>query len=289
MYEAHFGLIEPPFGITPDTSFAFSASSHQEALNTLLMAANAGEGFVKISGEVGTGKTMLCRRFLAMLDERFVTAYFPNPLLEPRALMLTLARELEIAAEEDPQERVMEKLGARLAELSEAGQRVLVCIDEAQAIPYESLEALRLLSNLETEKRKLLQVVLFGQPELDERLSQDSLRQLRQRITFEHMLTGLTEAELLDYLAHRLHVAGYTGPSLFTRGAVNLLYRASRGVPRLVNILTHKSLLLVYAEGGRTVNQRHMRAAVQDTPAAQRSRAQRYWDNLVLSMPGTRR
>jgi MSHA biogenesis protein MshM len=288
MYEAHFGLTEPPFGITPDTSFAFSASSHQEALNTLLMAANAGEGFVKISGEVGTGKTMLCRRFLAMLDEHFVTAYLPNPLLEPRALMLTLARELEVTVGDESQEQVTERLGARLESLSWAGRRVLVCIDEAQSVPHESLEALRLLSNLETEKRKLLQVVLFGQPELDERLAQDSLRQLRQRITFEYTLTGLTEAELLDYLAHRLHVAGYSGPPLFTRGAMNLLYRASRGVPRLVNILTHKSLLLVYAEGGRVVNQRHMRVAVQDTPSAQRSRAQRVWDNLVLSLPGAR-
>jgi MSHA biogenesis protein MshM len=289
MYEEHFGLTEPPFGITPDTSFAFSASSHQEALNTLLMAADAGEGFVKISGEVGTGKTLLCRRFLAMLEERFVTAYLPNPLLEPRALMLTLARELEVAVGDEPQEQITEKLAARMESLSWAGKRVLVCIDEAQAVPHESLEALRLLSNLETEKRKLLQVVLFGQPELDERLAQDNLRQLRQRITFEYTLTGLTEPELLDYLAHRLHVAGYSGPALFTRGAVNLLYRASRGVPRLVNILTHKSLLLVYAEGGRVVNQRHMRVAVQDTPAAQRTRAQRVWDNLVLSLPGARR
>jgi MSHA biogenesis protein MshM len=232
---------------------------------------------------------MLCRRFLAMLEERFVSAYLPNPLLEPRALMLTLARELEVTVGDESQEQVTEKLGARLESLSWAGKRVLVCIDEAQSIPHETLEALRLLSNLETEKRKLLQVVLFGQPELDERLAQDSLRQLRQRITFEYTLTGLTEAELLDYLAHRLHVAGYSGPALFTRGAVNLLYRASRGVPRLVNILTHKSLLLVYAEGGRVVNQRHMRAAVQDTPSALRSRAQRVWDNLVLSLPGTRR
>jgi MSHA biogenesis protein MshM len=289
MYEEYFGLLEPPFGITPDTSFAFSASSHQEALNTLLMAADAGEGFVKISGEVGTGKTMLCRRFLATLDERFVSAYLPNPLLEPKALMLALARELEISAGEESPEQIMDRLGARLAELTEAGRRVLVCLDEAQAIPHDTLEALRLLSNLETEKRKLLQVVLFGQPELDERLAQESLRQLRQRITFEHTLTGLTQAEVLDYLAHRLHVAGYSGPALFTRGAVDLLYRASRGVPRLINILTHKALMVVYAEGRQLVSQRHIRMAVQDTPSAQRSRALRYWDSLVLALPGARR
>jgi MSHA biogenesis protein MshM len=289
MYEEYFGLLEAPFAITPDTAFAFSASSHQEALNTLLMAANAGEGFIKVSGEVGTGKTMLCRRFLATLDERFICAYLPNPLLEPKPLMTTLAKQLEIATDEEAHEHVVDRLSARLAELTEAGKRVLVCLDEAQAIPHESLEALRLLSNLETEKRKLLQVVLFGQPELDERLAQASLRQLRQRITFEHTLTGLTEAELLDYLAHRLHVAGYTGPALFTRGAVDLLYRASRGVPRLVNILTHKALMLVYAEGKRLVSQRHIRIALQDTPSVQRSRTLRYWDSLVLALPGTRR
>jgi MSHA biogenesis protein MshM len=290
MYEVHFGLREPPFGITPDTSFAFSATSHQEALNTLLMAANSGEGFIKISGEVGTGKTMLCRRFLAALDERFITAYIPNPLLEPKALMHTLARELEVrTAARASQEKVTEKLGERLVALSAAGKRVLICLDEAQAIPHDTLEALRLLSNLETEKRKMLQVVLFGQPELDERLAQDSLRQLRQRITFEYTLAGLTEPELLDYLAHRLHVAGYTGKSLFTRGAVDMLYRATRGVPRLINILTHKALLLVYAEGGRMVTQRHTRAAVQDTPSVRRSRAQRYWDSLLLSLPSARR
>jgi MSHA biogenesis protein MshM len=233
---------------------------------------------------------MLCRRFLAQLDERFVCAYLPNPLLEPRALMHTLARELEIDIDTGAhQDQVVEQLGERLVELVEAGKRLLVCLDEAQAIPHESLEALRLLSNLETEKQKMLQVVLFGQPELDERLAQDSLRQLRQRITFEYTLTGLTEPELLDYLAHRLHVAGYTGRSLFTRGAVTLLYAASRGVPRLINILTHKALMLVYAEGGRLVTQRHIRAAVQDTPSVRRSRVRRMWDDLLLTLPGPRR
>lgn len=272
MYEEYFGLREPPFGITPDTTFAFSCTSHQEALNTLLVAASSGEGFTKITGEVGTGKTMLCRRFLDTLDhDGYVCAYLPNPMLDPRGLMEALARELQVkVSARTDQQTLIQRINQALLDFSTRGKRVLVCLDEAQALPLETLEALRLLSNLETAKRKLLQVILFGQPELDEMLARDSLRQLRQRITFEHRLLGLTKPELLLYLAHRLRVAGYTGRPLFTRSAVNLLYTASDGVPRLINILAHKALLLVYGEGGREVQLRHVRAAVRDTSAARR-------------------
>jgi MSHA biogenesis protein MshM len=219
-----------------------------------------------------------------------MTAYVPNPALGPRTLLLALADELDERLDPSAdQHQLVKRLNDILLQFAAANRRVVVCLDEAQALPLESIEALRLLSNLETEKRKLLQVVLFGQPELDERLAQDSLRQLRQRITFEHTLTGLTQAELLDYLAHRLHVAGYGGPALFTRAAVDLLYRASNGVPRLVNILTHKALMLVYAEGKQLVSQWHIRMAVQDTPSVQRSRTLRYWDTLMLALPGMRR
>ena len=273
MYEEHFRLREAPFGITPDTSFAFSCISHQEAMNTLLLAATSGEGFTKVTGEVGTGKTMLCRRFLSSLDASFVSAYLPNPLLNPRGLMYALAEELGLPAKpKASQQRLMGQIHEALLGYVEQEKHVIVCLDEAQALAEDTLEALRLLSNLETEKRKLLQVVLFGQPELDERLAQDSLRQLRQRITFEHRLGGLTKPELLLYLAHRLRVAGYTGRPLFTRGAVDVLYGASGGVPRLINVLAHKALLLVYGEGGREVQARHVRAAVKDTASARRSR-----------------
>ena len=273
MYRAHFGLRELPFGITPDTSFAFSGTSHQEALNTLLVAASSGEGFTKITGEVGTGKTMLCRRFMAALDAGYVCAYLPNPLLEPTGLMHALAQELHLEiAEGTDLQGLIQHLGQSLLGYARKDKRVLVCIDEAQALPLDTLEALRLLTNLETEKRKLLQVILFGQPELDEILAQDSLRQLRQRITFEYRLQGLNKPELLLYLAHRLRVAGYSGRPLFTRGAVNGLYSASDGVPRLINVLAHKALLLVYGEGGYEVQSRHVKAAVKDTSSANRSR-----------------
>jgi MSHA biogenesis protein MshM len=278
MYRTHFGLREPPFGITPDTSFAFSCAAHQEALNTLLVAASNGEGFIKITGEVGTGKTLLCRRFLSTLDAGYVTAYIPNPYLEPRSLMLALADELRVSVDASAdQHQLLKQIGHVLLDFARAGKRVVVCLDEAQAMPLETLEALRLLSNLETEKRKLLQVVLFGQPELEDKLGQQSVRQLLQRITFQYQLGVLTRGELDFYLAHRLRVAGYVGGPLFAPGAVAALYSATKGVPRLVNVIAHKALLLLYGEGGHEVLPRHIRAAVQDTPAARPVRYFWWW------------
>lgn len=275
MYESHFGLREPPFGITPDTSFAFACNSHQEALNTLLVAARNGEGFMKVTGEVGTGKTLLCRRFLAALDARFVSAYIPNPYLEPRTLMLALADEIGVnLPRESDQHYLLKELSRALLNFARQGKTVVVCLDEAQAMPLETLEALRLLTNLETEKRKLLQVVLFGQPELDERLGEPAVRQLRQRITFQYRLSMLTLQEVDQYLAHRLRVAGYRGSRLFQPGAVRRMHRASGGVPRLINIMAHKSLLLAFGEGLQHVLPRHVRLAAEDTPA---SRTSRWW------------
>ncbi|MGH8632947.1 MAG: ExeA family protein, partial [Burkholderiales bacterium] len=168
MYRTHFGLGEMPFGITPDTSFAYACKTHQEALNTLLVAVKNGEGFLKITGEVGTGKTLLCRRFLATIDQSHVSAYIPNPYLEPRTLLFALAAELRVPLPRDAdQHQLLKELSRGLLNFARQGKTVVLCLDEAQAMPIETLEALRLLTNLETEKRKLLQVVLFGQPELD--------------------------------------------------------------------------------------------------------------------------
>ncbi|HEV7815973.1 MAG TPA: AAA family ATPase [Janthinobacterium sp.] len=274
MYKAHFGLSEVPFGITPDTSFFFTSPHSQEALNTLLVAARNGEGFIKITGEVGTGKTLLCRKFMNTLGEDFVTAYIPNPYLEPRTLMLALADELEIKLEKDvDQHQLLKSINLRLMELAGQGKRVLLCLDEAQAIPIESLEALRLLTNLETEKHKLLQIVLFGQPELNRHLEYDSIRQLAQRITFHYHLGPLTRDDLEYYIAHRLRVAGFTGSRLFSRGAVSQLFSASGGIPRLVNILAHKAMMLAYGEGRQQIERRHVRLAAKDTlPGGKRRR-----------------
>jgi MSHA biogenesis protein MshM len=281
MYTAHFGLRELPFGITPDTSFFFGSPHSQEALNTLLVAARTGEGFIKITGEVGTGKTLLCRKFMATLGPEFVTAYIPNPYLEPRTLMLALADELEVAYDKDAdQHQVLKAITHRLLQLAGDDKRVLLCLDEAQAMPVETLEALRLLTNLETEKRKLLQIVLFGQPELNRKLELQSIRQLAQRITFHYHLGPLSRDDLDYYVAHRLRVAGYDGARLFSRGAVARLYAASGGVPRLVNILAHKSMMLSYGQGRQQVARAHVSAAARDTLATSR---RRLWPWAALS------
>jgi len=269
MYNRHFGLREFPFNLTPDTSFFYGCSSYQEALNTLLVAVQTGEGFIKITGEVGSGKTMLCRKFMASLGERFVTAYIPNPYLDPRALLLALADEFKVPLEKDAdQHRLLKGLTRAMLDIARQSKRAVVCLDEAQAMPPETLEVLRLLTNLETQKCKLLQVVLFGQPELDQHLRQQSVRQLRQRITFQYHLGGLRGEELDAYLAHRLGVAGYRGERLFAERAVGLMRRYCSGVPRLANILAHKAMLLAFGEGAVRVQPRHVRAAAQDTPAA---------------------
>src|SRR5450830_831452 len=278
MYQAHFGLREPPFGLTPDTSFFFNGPQSQKALNTLLVAARNGEGFIKITGEVGTGKTFLCRKFMQSLGPDFVTAYIPNPNLPPRSLIRALADDLDVLLEKDAdQHQRLTSLNLRLLNLAAQGKRVLLCLDEAQAIPVDSLEALSLLTNLETEKRKLLQIVLFGQPELDVKLALPEIRQLAQRITFHYHLGPLSRDDLEYYLAHRLRVAGYTGSRLFSRGAIARLFKASGGIPRLVNIMAHKALMLAYGEGKQQVSRRHVALAASDTVAVCR----RWWPWLA--------
>ena len=269
MYLKHFGLVELPFGITPDTAYTCSLQHHQEAINTLLLALGQGEGFVKISGEVGAGKTLLCRRLLQSLDESWVTAYLHNPNLRPETLLQALAEELDLKEIVGlDQYHLLRRLNHALLEFARARKRVVVCIDEAQAMPVETLETLRLLSNLETEKRKLLHIVLFGQPELDEKLGRPEVRQLQQRIAFHYRLGGLKKSEIGHYVAHRLSVAGYRGDGLFSPAALNGLYRASGGTPRLVNILAHKAMLSVFGEGKQTVKWRHVSRARRDTEGA---------------------
>jgi MSHA biogenesis protein MshM len=270
LYVSHFGLREAPFGITPDTEFIYATRSHQEGLNTLLVALRSGEGFIKITGEVGTGKTLLCRRLLKSLDdEQCVTAYLPNPGLSPQTLLRTVADELGRNLDEGAESwQLLKALNEALLEFAGSGKTVIVLLDEAQAIPIEALETLRLLSNLETEKRKLLQIVMFGQPELDVHLSNPAIRQLKQRIAFSFRLQGMRREELRQYLQHRLRTAGMVAGELFSDDAVRALYATSRGTPRLINILANKSLLLVFGEGGQMVRGKHVRAAARDTEGA---------------------
>ncbi|MDH3450991.1 MAG: AAA family ATPase [Gammaproteobacteria bacterium] len=269
MYADYYGLQESPFSLTPDTSYLYMHNGQLEALNMLRVALHQGEGLLKVVGEVGTGKTLLCRKLLNSLGGDFYTAYLPNPALPPTVLRKALAKELEIdVSVVRDQHWLTQRINERLIELAGAGKRVVLLVDEAQAIPEESLEALRLLTNLETEKTKLLQIVLFGQPELDQKLDNASLRQVKQRIAFAYRLQPLASSEIEGYITHRLVVAGYQGQPLFIAPAIRAIYRASRGVPRLINIICNKALLLAYGKGDRVVRGRYVRAAVLDTEGA---------------------
>lgn len=266
MYLNHFGLNAPPFSITPDTSFYFASPNYKAGLNTLLFAIHSGEGFIKITGEVGTGKTLLCRKLMHSLNANFKVAYVPNPYLEPKSLLMVLAQELGVMLPiETTQHALLNALTYSLLEFARSNTKVVVCLDEVQAMPIETLEALRLLSNLETEKRKLLQVVIFGQPELEKKLNHTSIRQLKQRISFEYRLSRLSHDETQYYLNHRLAVAGHVGGRIFSNAALALLYFKSRGTPRLINILAHKALLAAYGKGKPTVGLGEVFAAVSDT------------------------
>lgn len=280
MYLDYYGLHEFPFSLTPDTSYFFSYGHYRDALNTLLVALDNGEGFIKVTGEVGTGKTLLCRKLLNQLEndpENYVTAYLPNPYLTPNSLILAVAAELGLDVPRNAgAHRAMDALSRKLIELSAEGKRVILCIDEAQAMPDQTLEAVRLITNLETEKRKLLHVVLFGQPELDEHLSKPSVRQLRQRITFSYTLEPIDRDGLDAYINHRLIVAGNNGQVQFQGKALNLLYKGSGGIPRLINILAHKSLLLGYGKGTSTIEPDHVKLAIDDTEGARHAG---FWQN----------
>jgi MSHA biogenesis protein MshM len=266
MYLYHFGLGELPFTLTPNTNFYLPLAPHDEALAVLTTALKTGEGFIKVVGEVGTGKTLLCRKLLNEIPEHFVTAYIPNPYLNPDELRRAVAVELGVKqAQRMSVQLLTQRIQARLLELHGQGHSVVLILDEAQALPEDSLEALRLFTNLETETRKLLQVVLFAQPELDQRLAKTEFRQLRQRITFAYKLRAMNAQEVHQYIQHRLHVAGYKGAELFSVKMSQKIARVSQGVPRLVNVLCHKMLMLAYGQGHYKMTVKLLKAAVQDT------------------------
>lgn len=290
LYLGHFGVREFPFSITPDTSFFFSSGAANEALNTLLIAIRTGEGFIKITGEVGTGKTLLCRKLMTELERDFKVAYIPNPYLEPRGLFMELVSELEVDiapdAASDPHQ-LLKALTRRLLDIiAHEGKRIVICLDEAQAMPIETLEALRLLTNLETEKRKLLQVIIFGQPELEKKLDHPSIRQLKQRITFDYHLTPLLHDELDYYIRHRLVIAGYQGGRLFSPLALWMLERKTKRVPRLVNILAHKAMLSALGKGKHRVGALDVVMAANDTASLRKRRGAKLFALVLTALIG---
>jgi len=272
MYLYHFGLTELPFTLTPNTAFYVGLEPHNEALAVLLTALKTGEGFIKVVGEVGTGKTLLCRKLLNEIPEHFVTAYIPNPYLKPDELRRAVAVELGVKqAQRMSVQLLTQRIQQRLLELHHEGHSVVLILDEAQALPEESLEALRLFTNLETETRKLLQVVLFAQPELDARLATTKFRQLKQRITFSYKLRPMTIPEVQHYIQYRMQIAGYKGATLFSHALAKKVAKVSQGIPRLVNVLCHKMLMLSYGQGQYQLTNKHLSAAIKDTESTESS------------------
>ncbi len=285
MYQRYFGLKQAPFSLSPDTEYFFAYGHYAQALNTLLVALKTGEGFIKVTGEVGTGKTLLCRKLLNSLHNDYLTIYLPNPLLSPYGLQVALAEELGVEISHFVH-RLQSLISKRLIELTKAGKKIVLCIDEVQAMPDETLEALRLITNLETEKRKLLQVVMFGQPELDKRLEQVKIRQLKQRITFAYTIEPIDREGMKSYIQHRLNIAGYKGVLLFDDRALALIYKNSHGIPRLINILCHKALMACFGKGNHLVTAIHAKQAIEDTRTSQQWTRRRFplWSWISGSM-----
>lgn len=265
MYLQHFGLREAPFRITPHTEFFFSGANRGATLEALLYAITAGEGMVKVTGEVGSGKTMLCRVLMERLPQEIETIYLAVPSLSRDEMLAAIATDLGIDTTGANTTKLVRALQERLIEIHSEGRSVVALIDEAHAMPLATLEEIRLLSNLETEKDKLLQIVLFGQPELDAHLALPNMRQLKERITHSFNLGPLPAREMGDYIRFRLRAAGYHGPDLFGTEALRIIADASEGLTRRINIYADKTLLAAFAAGTHTVTPDHARAAVTDT------------------------
>jgi MSHA biogenesis protein MshM len=273
LYLDHFGLTEPPFRITPHTEFFFEGADRGATLEALIYAVLHDEGIVKVSGEVGSGKTMLCRVLLERLPQHVVTIYLATPSLASEEILHAIGDELRLKLAPERRSVALRELQEHLISLYGAGRRVVILIDEAHAMPDDTLEQVRLLSNLESNRHKLLQIVLFGQPELDETLAKPSLRQLRDRITHSFRMRPLAAPEVAKYLSFRMRAAGYRGPEVFAPRAVRRVARASGGLTRRINILADKSLLAAYTENTHAITDRHVRAAVADSEFAAPRRA----------------
>jgi MSHA biogenesis protein MshM len=270
LYLEHFGLTEPPFRITPHTDFFFDGADRGATLEALIYAVLHDEGIVKVSGEVGSGKTMLCRVLMERLPPHVATIYLATASLAREEILHAIADDLELTLSPERRSVALRELQQHLIALYAAGRRVVILIDEAHVMPEDTLEQVRLLSNLESNRHKLLQIVLFGQPELDQTLAKTELRQLRDRITHSFRMRPLALAEVAKYLSFRMRAAGYRGPEVFTPRAVRRIGRASDGLTRRINILADKALLAAYAEGERSILRRHAIAAIEDSPSIAR-------------------
>lgn len=264
MYNDFYGFREAPFNLTPDPRFLYYSERHREALDHLLYGIRERKGFIQITGEVGAGKTTLCRALLAELGPRYRTALVLNPCLTATQLLRTILGELEVPVRRSDRAAHVQQLNEVLLAEAAAGNDVVLLVDEAQDLTPELLEQVRLLSNLETDERKLLQIALVGQPELRGMLESPSLRQLRQRITVRYHLSPLDRHETDEYVHWRLQIAGGNGRPTFDRWALRRIWRFSGGVPRLINAVCDKTLLCGYVEGDDHLTGAHVRRAVRE-------------------------
>ncbi len=266
MYEAHFGFDRSPFKITPDTSLFYTGGHRGDILGALIYAVHRGEGMIKVVGEVGSGKTMLCRMLQLELPDDVEIIYIANPSVSPQDILFVIADELKFdIAREASKHELVSRLQNYLLQKHGEGRQVVLFIEEAQGMPLETLEEIRLLSNLETDRHKLLQIILFGQPELDQNLANKSIRQLRERITHDFQLAPLNADDVHKYLDFRMREVGYTGPELVNEKLAQKIAQYSEGLLRRINILADKILLSAYADGTHDLTQKHLEDAVRDS------------------------
>ena len=287
MYSGHFGLKQPPFRITPNTDFFFAGGNRGAVLDALVYAVLHGEGIVKVVGEVGSGKTMLCRMLETRLPEHIDRVFLANPSVAPQEVLFAIAFELQLALPPGADRlQVMQALQNDLIERHAAGRQVVVFVEEAQGMPIPTLEEIRLLSNLETRRDKLLQIVLFGQPELDENLNQLHIRQLKERITHSFYLGPLAKSDIGEYLDYRLRMAGYAGPPVFTKAAIRRMTIASKGLVRRLNILADKAMLAAFAENVYAITATHVQIAIRDSEFSKETERQSKYQWLLWILLG---
>ena len=283
MYYEHFGLNYPPFKITPDTQLFYAGGKRGLVLDALVYAIAHGEGIVKVVGEVGSGKTMLCRMLEKKLPKHIEVVYLANPSLPPDMILHAIALEMRLpVTSQNNRLQVMYALHTKLLEKHANNQQVVIFIEEAQGMPLETLEEIRLLSNLETTRNKLLQIVLFGQPELDTNLLATFMRQLKERITHSFYLEALSKKNIRDYLSFRMNAVGYRGPPVFSPAATRMLTKVSKGLIRRVNILADKSLLAAFADNVHIVSTKHVQLAIRDSGFAYSRFSLNMWLSFIV-------
>lgn len=266
MYQEYFGFSEMPFHVTPNPRFLFLSPTHQEALQHLRYGIEHKKGFIVLTGEVGCGKTTLCRKLLEELEinEKYETALLLNPRISETQLLRSIMIELGEASKARSKGDLLDTMNDILLERINQGQEIVLIIDEAQNLSFEVMEMLRMLSNLETYNQKLLQIILIGQPELKTRLKEKRLRQFRQRVLVHYNLKKLSKADIQLYILHRLSMAGSNGHPPFTKRAINKITQSSRRIPRIINNICDKALLASFIRNGINVNWWDVRRALQD-------------------------